>query len=955
MTTGNPPVDVQQFGQSIWYDNIRRSMILNGDLQRLIDDDGVLGITSNPTIFQKAIGGSSDYDSALEHMLDLEPYTIFEKLAIEDIQHALDIMRPIYDRTGGRDGYVSLEVSPLIANDTATTTSEAKRLFKTLNRPNAMIKIPATEAGLPAIEEAIASGVNVNVTLIFGVENYAQVTEAYIRGLERRKADGHDVSKIASVASFFLSRIDVAVDRILDNNIRAAQTRGDLARVSLNNKLKGKTAIANAKIAYKRFKHIFYGQRFEKLREAGAMPQRVLWASTSTKNPAYPDTMYLDALIGRDTVNTVPPETLKLFKDHGTVGDTLDQELDDAEQTMDMLAEVGIDLDDVTRQLQLDGVDSFSDSFESLLKQVAAKRDVLKTGVMKEQEVALGIHAAAVDDIIKDLGAHHVNVRVWEHDGTVWKDHPQIVARIKQRLGWLDIAKTIDLDRLVALQQRKYDVDHVVLLGMGGSSLAPEVIFKTLGAAAGYPNLIMLDSTDPSTIKQVEDSINLSRALFVVSSKSGGTLETWSFYRYFYEKVGGNGGQFIAITDAGSPLESEAKAKGFADLFLNPDDIGGRYSALSYFGLVPAALIGVDIKRLWSSAERLMAACGQNISASDNPGAWLGAIMGALAEAGHDKVTIQCSPSIAAFGSWVEQLIAESTGKEGKGLVPIVGATAGKPHDYSTDRLFIYLRVSGDDNDEMDAGINTLQQAGQPTVTLHLDDAYSIGGEFFRWEYATAITGKILNINPFDEPNVTESKNNTTRLLDEYQAQGSLPKTNPLIVSGDVALYADQTMAKTLYDLCTQHQYQHNTMSGLIAAQLNATQAGDYFALMAYLPATTEIDAKLEEIRRRLRHVTRRAVMLGYGPRFLHSTGQLHKGGANNGVFMQFTCDNPVDLAIPEVPYTFGVLKAAQAAGDLEALQGKGRRVFRLHFSGDLIDGLQKLLDAIDLAGERRQ
>ncbi len=354
---GNPPVDVQQFGQSIWYDNIRRSMLENGDLKRLLDDDGVLGITSNPTIFQKAIGGSDDYDAALEHVLDLEPYAIFESLAIEDIRNALDILRPIYDRTGGRDGYVSLEVSPLIANDTATTTDEAKRLFKLLDRPNAMIKIPATEAGLPAIEEAIASGVNVNVTLIFGVDNYVDVANAYIRGLERRKAEGKDVGKVASVASFFLSRIDVAVDRMLDNNIRAAQTRGDIARVSLNNKLKGKTAIANAKVAYERFKNMFYGDRFADLREAGAMPQRVLWASTSTKNAAYPDTMYIDGLIGKDTVNTVPPETLRLFKDHGTVAATLEQDVDDAHQTLDMLAEVGINLDDVTRQLQVDGVD----------------------------------------------------------------------------------------------------------------------------------------------------------------------------------------------------------------------------------------------------------------------------------------------------------------------------------------------------------------------------------------------------------------------------------------------------------------------------------------------------------------------------------------------------------------------------------------------------------------------
>jgi transaldolase/glucose-6-phosphate isomerase len=954
---GNPPVDVQQLGQSIWLDFISRKAVMGGEFQRRIDEDGVVGVTSNPTIFQKAIGGSDDYDASIQHILDLEPYAIFEALALEDIQHALDLFRPIYDRTGGRDGFVSLEVSPLLANDTQTTTDEALRLFKVINRPNIMIKIPATEAGIPAIEAAIAAGVNVNVTLIFGIENYIQVAEAYIRGLEKRKAAGEDVSHIASVASFFLSRIDVAVDRMLDNNIRASQMRGDVGRVSLNNKLKGKTAIANAKIAYKRFKEIFYGDRFAALRGSGAMPQRVLWASTSTKNPTYPDTMYIDQLIGKDTVNTVPPETLDLFRDHGTVAETLDQGLDDAEQTLDMLAELGIDLDDVTRQLQLDGVDSFTDSFQKLLDGVAAKRDVLRTGVIKQQEIALGVHAAGVQTTLKDLTAHHINVRIWEHDGTVWKDHPGIVAKIKQRLGWLDVTQTIDLSRLIALQSRQWDfpLDSVVLLGMGGSSLAPEVLAKTFGSAVGRPKFLTLDSTDPVAIKAVEDAIDPDKTLFIVSSKSGGTTETWSFYQYFFGKTGGNGKHFIAITDAGSVLEKEAQEKGFADTFLNPADIGGRYSALSYFGLVPAALIGVDIKKLWSSAKRMMSACGATINATDHPGMWLGAILGSLAADGQDKVTIQTSPSIASFGSWVEQLIAESTGKEGRGLLPVVGATVGMPHDYSTDRLFIYLRVEGDDNAETDAGITMLQQAGQPCVTLYLDDKYSIGGEFFRWEYATAIAGKLLNINPFDEPNVTESKNNTSKLLDSYKANGSLPQVNPLIVADTVSLYADERMAKVLYDLCSQHQYQHNTMSGLIAAQLNASQAGDYFALLAYLPATAEVDAKLEEIRRRLRHVTRRAITLGYGPRYLHSTGQLHKGGANNGIFIEITADDPVDISIPDAPYTFGVLEAAQAAGDLQALQSKGRRALRLHIEGDLLDGLQKLQEAIDLAGERRR
>lgn len=953
----NPPVDVQQYGQSIWYDNIRRSLIEQGELKRMIDEDGVLGVTSNPTIFQKAIGDSADYDTALEGLLDLEPYTIFETLAVEDIQRALDLFRPVYDSTQGRDGYVSLEVSPLVANDTASTFNEAKRLSERVNRPNLMIKIPATDAGIPAIEEAIAAGINVNVTLIFSVENYLAVAEAYIRGLERRLAAGQDVSRMASVASFFLSRIDTMVDRMLDNNMRAAQTRGDIGRVGLNNRLKGKAAIANAKIAYKRFLALFYGERFAKLRAAGAQVQRLLWASTGTKNPAYADTMYLDLLIGRDTVNTVPPETLKAFKDHGTAAPTLEQNLDEAEQTMDMLAEVGVDMDQITRQLQVDGVEAFAESFRNLLDQVDAKRNVLRTGVMKRQEIALGVHAERAQQAVAALAKDKVNERIWAHDGSVWKDHPEIIAKINQRLGWLDTRTMVDLPRLKALQAATKDgaFAHIVLLGMGGSSLAPEVLSKTFGSAPGFPNLLMLDSTHPAYIQRLEQAIDVSKTLFIVSSKSGSTIETHSFYQYFFAKTGDNAKQFIAITDAGSDLAALAERLGFRDTFLNPPNIGGRYSALSYFGLVPAALMGIDLDKLWANADRMMTACGENITAKDHPGIWLGAIMGALAESGQNKVSIRCSPSINTLGNWIEQLVAESTGKEGKGLVPVVNSTVGMPHDYSTDRLFVYIRVAGDDNDATDAGIKTLQQAGHPCVILHLDDAYGIAGEFFRWEYATAVVGKLLGINPFDEPNVTESKQNTARLLEVYQQSGSLPHADPLLVEDGVSLFANEKMARLIGELCYQHQYQHNTLGGMLASLINSSQAGDYFALLAYLPAFPEVEEQLENIRRRLRHATRRAVTLGYGPRFLHSTGQLHKGGDDHGVFFQITGDNEVDLPIPGVPYTFGVLQAAQAAGDLEALQNKGRRVARLHISGNLAAGLAKFLSAVELAAERRR
>ncbi len=954
----NPPVDVQKFGQSIWLDFIHRNSLQNGEMQKYIDEYGVIGVTSNPSIFQKAIGESDTYDSSITHMLDLDAYSIYEKLAVDDIQHALDMFRPIYDRTNKHDGYVSLEVSPLIANDSETTISEAKRLFKLVNRPNVMIKIPATSAGIPAIEEAIASGVNVNVTLIFSVKNYEDVAKAYIHGLERRLAAGGDLSHVASVASFFLSRIDTLIDKMLENNIRAAQGR-DLDRVARNRELLGKAAIANAKMAYGRFLDLFYqSEVFAKLRAAGAQVQRPLWASTGTKNPAYPDTVYIDTLIGKDTVNTVPPATLKAFKDHGTVADTLKDGIDSADQVMDMLAEVGVDIEQVTNQLQVDGVTLFVEAFESLLKQVEAKRDILQTGVFEKQNLALGIYSEDVQMAVKQLDADKVNARVWSHDGSVWKDQATIISKIQNRLGWLETHKTIDLNRLKKLQEsvRNSPFTHVVLLGMGGSSLAPEVLYRTFGKQDGFPDFLMLDSTDPTYIRWIESQIDIQKTLFIIASKSGGTIETAMFGKYFFERTGRNGAQFIAITDGGGALEAEARSSHYRDIFLNPPDIGGRYSALSYFGLVPAALMGLDLDQFWAEAGRMMKACSAIIPAQQHPGIWLGAIMGVLGKQGRDKITILTTSSVTTLGNWIEQLIAESTGKEGRGVLPVVGATVGNPHDYASDRLFIYLRVEGDpDAEEMDHGVRTLREAGHPRVTLYLPNKYAVAGEFFRWEFATAVTGKILEINPFDEPNVTESKENTARLLKYYTEQDQLPSAEPAFTEANVRLYADEKTLRLLSELSLQHNYSSADIVGMLAALMNSTRAGDYFALQAYLPALPDVQERLEEIRRRLRHTTRRAVTIGYGPRFLHSTGQFHKGGPNIGNFIQITCDDAQDLDIPGEVFSFGILKAAQAAGDLEALHSKDRRAVRLHISGDPVEGLGLLLRTIDLVDERRK
>ncbi|MCU0463656.1 MAG: bifunctional transaldolase/phosoglucose isomerase [Anaerolineae bacterium] len=952
----NPPVDVQAFGQSIWYDNIRRKLLSDGTFQKLIDEGGVVGVTSNPTIFQKAIGGSDDYDSTILANLDLEAYAIFEQLALEDIQQAADLFRPVYERTNGRDGYVSLEVSPLLANDTAGTVAEAKRLFASLARPNVMIKIPATSAGIPAIEEVIAAGVNVNVTLIFSVGNYIDVAEAYMRGLERRMKAGQSVKGIASVASFFLSRIDTMVDKVLENNVLAAQGR-DLDRVALNNRLLGKAAIVNAKDAYRKFMQLFYGERFRDLREAGAWVQRPLWASTGTKNPNYLDTMYLDGLIGRDTVNTVPPDTLTAFADHGTVRESILDGMDDIDTTLAQLAEVGVDLNYITQRLQDDGVESFAQSFQSLMEQIEAKRQLLSLGAQGRSRVALGIYAEDVKAGLKAFDAEFGNGRIWNKDGSLWRDHAPVIAKIVNRLGWLDVQKTIDIERVKAFGASvKGAFSHAVLLGMGGSSLAPEVLSMTFGSADGHPQLLVLDSTHPDRVLHIERQIDLSKTLFIVASKSGSTIESSAFYQYFWEKTGGKGDQFIAITDPGSALGKEARDKGFRDLFENPEDIGGRYSALSYFGLVPAAILGLDIDRLWASAAEMIHASAPEVGSGQHPGAYLGVLMGVMAARGRDKVCIFTSPSIASFGAWVEQLVAESTGKEGKGIVPVVGTTVGHPHDYASDRLFIYLKVEGDPgNDEIDERVKALREAGHPRMTIFLKDTYALGGEFFRWEYATAVAGKLLGVNPFDEPNVTEAKDITKRLLNVYQENGSLPSPVPVAERGAVKLYADKHSVSILRELSSSHNFKGDDITELLAAHITGTGAGDYFAMLAYLNPSPELDEMLDALRRRIRHVTKRAVTVGYGPRYLHSTGQLHKGGANSGVFFLLTADYAEDIAIPGMPFSFGTLCAAQAAGDFEALDAHKCRAVRLHLGADVMEGLKALDAAIDFLEARRR
>src|SRR6058998_2568957 len=535
-----------ELGQSVWLDYLRRGMLQSGELQRLIDD-GLRGMTSNPTIFEHAIGGSTDYDAALSRVA-ASPRTereIFELLAVEDVRTAADLFRPVYDASQGADGFVSLEVSPTLARDTAGTIGEARRLWAAVDRPNVMIKVPGTREGWPAIERLLTDGINVNITLLFSLEHYRQVAEAYVRALEARRTAGQAIDRVASVASFFVSRVDTEVDRRLD------------AKGGGPSGLRGKIAIANAQLAYAWFRELLQGRQWRSLAAAGAKPQRLLWASTGTKDPAYPDVLYVDSLIGADTINTLPPQTLQLFEDHGTVRETLPGDPAEAQRVMERLA-TAIDFDDVTRVLEQEGIEKFAHSFETLLGVIAAKRKALAAAAPPPLRHSAELRAfdQAVAQRLADLERADVPKRIWARDPTVWKPDPD-TPEISDRLGWLGVGKMMaqQVKALAAFaEQLRGEFDRVVLCGMGGSSLAPEVLWRTFGRRPGYPSLLVLDSTDPRAVAAAAASGDVARTLFLISSMSGTTQETDSLYRHFWDGTGGRGTQFVAITDPDTPL-----------------------------------------------------------------------------------------------------------------------------------------------------------------------------------------------------------------------------------------------------------------------------------------------------------------------------------------------------------------------------------------------------------------
>ena len=918
-------------GQAAWLDNLDRTFLHEGGLRKLVEQDGLTGVTSNPAIFEKAMGHGEAYDEGFKDFLgraDASVQDVYESQAIADIKAAAADLRPVYDRLDGRDGYVSLEVSPYLADGEAETVEEARRLWKAVGEPNLMVKVPATETGTPAIRTLIEDGININVTLLFSQASYRAVAEAYLAGLEARVARGEPVDRIASVASFFVSRIDSKIDKEIDRRVEAGDAEAEALKA-----VRGKVAIANAKLAYAWYRDMVASLRWKALADKGARPQRLLWASTGVKDKAYPDTLYADALIGPDTVDTLPPATLDAVRDHGAGRATLTDDVEGARRILAEAERLGLGLDKVTAALVPDGVKQFADAADALLGAVAGKRAAFLGDRLDGFDARLpGPLQEAVDKRLELARAEGWPRRLWKGDASLWTGKDE-----GDWLGWLPAAEgtQVDFDQLRRIGEAARAYPDAVLLGMGGSSLGPEVLAEVLGEGAPGPRLHVLDTTDPGQISAVAGAIDPAKTFFIVSSKSGSTLEPELLRAYFWDLAGKDGSRFVAVTDPGSKLEAAARADGYLDVVPGDPKIGGRYSVLSAFGMVPAAVMGLDVHALYEAAAPMVFSCGGDSPPKVNPGFQLGAVLGEAAVAGRNKVTILPSSGLAPVGAWLEQLLAESTGKDGQGIVPVDLEPVGDPAVYGDDRLFVHLHLAGDHDDGLHARLDALAEAGQPVVRLPVPRREQIGQEFFRWEIATAVAGAIIGINAFDQPDVEAAKVTARKLIDAYEAKGELDPEHPVAETEAFALYAPAGSEVAKADAET-----------LLRDLLAGVRPGGYFGVLAYLERNAD-DAKLvAEMRRAVRDATHAATVAGFGPRFLHSTGQAYKGGPAGGVFLTVTRDAEPDLAVPGRKATFGAVQQAQARGDAEVLAERGRRILRAHLKPGG-GGLAALRDAV--------
>lgn len=936
-------------GQGVWLCGLRRLLAKVDSLAGPAVSHGISGIETDLLMLAGAVERGPEYhDSLVSWANGVSVARPVEALLIEEASIGARLLAPVYEETGGRDGYVSVDVDSSLANDAEEMSMAIRRLHSAIDEPNVIPRLPPTNSGCAVFEAFTAEGFSVHVGPIFSVAAVERVTEAFIRGALRLPKDIEEARGLASVISFGLASLDEAVDELLRAWIRTADK--DMSGAE---SLLGSAATAIAKVACRHQRDLLFQKLPESLRESGPRSLRLMWTDLATGDPRRRRLRYVHRLIGPDTVAAMPFGLMRDFAFTGLAESTLGQRVDEAEEIIDEVTSLGIDLDAIGTELQERYIAHRRLQYGELDNVILAAIEANVGGKRQVDEAASAIAPSSTSELevpsmliaVKNID-DQFPTRLWLKDSSLWSDDPTTQDSIRNRLGWLDlIESTLSASassRRFAKQMNDGKADQVVFLGMGGSSLCAEVCRQVFGVE----DVWIVDSTIPTAVAAVAASVDLGRTLVIVASKSGTTIEVRALFDFFHERctpmLDQPGQQFMAITDPGTPLEQIAYEKGFRSLWLAPTDVGGRFSALSVFGILPMELMGIDSVAICTSARRMAASCAAGTSTLDNPGTRLGAALFNAYEAGRDKVTFACSPSLTAFGMWAEQLIAESTGKEGGGLIPIVGEPPGAADQYGDDRIFVALELAGEDDSGRNMWLDALRQEGHPVMKFVLDNRHQIGSEFVRWQIAVASAGSLMGINPFDQPDVQGSKDRTTAILDSYKAGTGMLNRAPIAMDVGWLVFADLERDEEL-----ARQQHGDGLDSWLSAHLGRAQVPDYVALQAFVSCEPRTLSAFQEIRRLLRERRGVATTLGWGPAFLHSTGQLHKGGPDNGIFLQITADDSEDIEIPGAGYSFGRLVRAQSLGDLAALEERGRRVLRVHLR-DAASGAEALLEAAD-------
>ena len=936
-------------GQGVWLCGLRRLLTEADSLAGLAVSYGISGIETDLLMLAGAVERGPEYhDSLVSWANGVSVARPVEALLIEEASIGARLLAPVYEETEGRDGYVSVDVDPSLANDVEEMSMAIRRLHSAIDEPNVIPRLPPTKSGCAVFEAFTAEGFSVHVGPIFSVASAERVTEAFARGALRLPKEIEKARRLASVVSFGLASLDEAIDELLKGWIRTADRD-----VSGAESLLGSVATAIAKVACRHQRDLLFQKLPGSLRESGPRSLRLMWTDLATGDPRRHRLRYIHRLIGPDTIAAMPLGLMRDCACAPLAESALGQRVDEAEEILEEVESLGIDLDAIGSELQERYIARRRLQYGELGNVILAATEDNVGGKRQADEVA-GIVAPLSTSELEVPSAlieaknidDQLPTRLWLKDSSLWSEDPTAQDFIRNRLGWLDLVESTPSasasSREFVKRMDDGDVDQVILLGMGGSSLCAEVCRQVFAVE----DVWIVDSTIPTTVAAVAASVDLGRTLVIVASKSGTTIELQALLDFFHARCtrmfDRPGQRFVAITDPGTPLEQIAYERGFRSLWLAPTDVGGRFSALSVFGILPMELMAIDSVAVWTSARRMAASCAAGTSTPDNPGTRLGAALFNAYEAGRDKVTFVCSPSLTAFGMWAEQLIAESTGKEGVGLVPIVGEPVGEADQYGDDRIFVALELAGEDDSGRDIWLDALRQEGHPVMKFVLDNRYQIGAEFIRWQIAVASAGFLMGINPFDQPDVQGSKNRTKAILDSYKAGTGMPDRAPIAMGSGWVVFADLERDKELAS-----QQNGDGLESWLSAHLGRAQVPDYVALQAFVACEPRTLSAFQEIRRLLCERRGVATTLGWGPAFLHSTGQLHKGGPDNGIFLQITADDSEDIEIPGAGYSFGRLVRAQSLGDLAALEERGRRVLRVHLR-DVASGAEALLEAAD-------